>query len=60
MAKSAKRSPRAKSAKTRAAKDLTATSGERVTGGRQTTKTDFGTVVGRGITKAADVAVNTQ
>jgi hypothetical protein len=60
MARSAKRGARAKSARTRGAKDLTPRSGRRVTGGRQTPKTDFGSVVGRGISKAADVAANTQ
>ena len=44
--------------KTVSLKDLRPKSAENVTGGRQTPKTDFGSVLGQGISKAADVAIN--
>lgn len=56
MAKSPKRGGKGKPAGKRATKDLTARAGSQVKGGRQTTKTDFGSVLGRGVSKAADIA----
>ena len=56
MTKPPKRGAKAESAGKRAIKDLTARSGKQVTGGRQTAKTDFGSVLGQGISKAADQA----
>jgi len=42
--------------KTVSVKDLSPKSGKDATGGRQTPKTDFGAVLGQGISKAADIS----
>jgi len=39
-------------------KDLSANPGAGVRGGRQTAKTDFGSVLGTGISKPADTAIS--
>jgi hypothetical protein len=44
--------------KTVSVKDLSAKSAKSVVGGRQTPKTDFGSVLRRGITPAADTAAS--
>ena len=49
----AKKAPKKKPA---GVKDLDPRSARRITGGRQTAKTDFGSVLGRGISKATDAA----
>jgi hypothetical protein len=43
--------------KKKGVKDLSAKRGTDVRGGRQTPKTDFGSVLGQGISKAADIAL---
>ena len=53
MAK-AKKAPKRKA---RGIEDLPPKSPSNVRGGRQSTKTDFGTVLGQGVSKAADVAI---
>lgn len=44
--------------KTVSVKDLSAKSGAGAVGGRQTPKTDFGSVLGQGITKLEDTAAS--